>query len=583
MSNQGPVRGAGNSHVPDTPYTSGAPDNTGKTGQSDSGRKITPKTGESRIPGRPEGSSLHTGAPLSKRKVAHHPAKQQHLRPMPDSDGYRHLGSGAAGKDQPSPAGDPDSTTPAPRSQPPGDSTTGQLKPPGQNAPGVNPKVSVQLPDGVDPLPPMTQKQTEQANKLFGAFTAFAGLIKEHKNTFAMVGGGVAMGAGLVCLFFPVTIPAAAPLLAVGYVGLITGFSFAMMNTADSGGPTPPPEPPKNEDDENAKKKNGPGDEPNPPSSGDATPKGHFARISHSEPVVTTSEPPEPLVTSAQAMAEQRRLASLKYHMETEIQAAIDRDDQKKTQTEETTSTASATANPSTLEQDILMIAAQYAVRAGLQVDSTVLDNIVESGRLMAEAMKDMENMTQLEREAAFQKLFLSLAQQPGISPEAMQLLRAGIDTYIQERGDTLNEAVKVILDSTLHLLNAIIEQSSDSESTAPDTARTRPVSLVDLEKAINGIHDPDQNLHNIVHIRELRDAIETQGKKVSMPVVEVEQMKKRLLTDALALVDTSMAKKDFKAALVARVSPTDRANDLEFLNKALEGHAWFKGSSSQT
>lgn len=574
MSNSSSVGGPGGAGA--TPYSSGTPDNTDQAGQTNDRRKviINPDTGQPKIPGRPDDSDSTSPSPLSKRKVAHHTGGKT-LKSMPDSgDGFKPLGGkGRSAGDGATPTGTPQRR----------DSQTGQPTP----LTSVDPKVSVTTPEGLTPLPPLTPEQQQHKNKLVGAFKAVFAFVAEHKNGFAMGLGGLAMAGGIILMIFPLTAPIGIFPAVFGFVALTTGFSFAMMNNP---GGSQPPESPKSENEEKKKKDDKPDDGSGPSSS--ATVKGHFAKIDHATgaPVVTVSELAEAGETSAEALAKKRELLNLQRHMARDLTAVFEAEVAKAKSSGSVTTEASLTS--SALENKVLEIAAEYAVRAGLTADDDVVTKIVESGKIIARTVAEMEGMSQEERQREFQRLFASLVQRDEIPEEAVRMLCGAFDDFVESNSHLLNEAVKAAIRSTSALLKAIMDhQKKPPESpvdapnpkpflsTQPDTSSSgRPVSLVELEAALESVHDPEKNLQNIHHLRQLKDAIEVQGQRASMAQKDVEEVKKRLFTNCLDLLDNSLSTADFKAALVATVDPVAMSDDHEFLDKALNGHKWFRG-----
>ena len=561
MSNSSSVGGPGGVEV--SPYTGESPDNADKTGQTNDHRKVAvnPDTGQTHIPGRSDDSGFPAPSGLAKRKVAHHPGSKK-LKPMPDSgDCFKPLGSkGGPAGNKASPAGSLQRQ----------DSLTGEKVP----QPDIKPQVTVESTDTLKPLPPLTPEQQEQKNKLAGAFITALGFIKQHKNSFAMGGGAALMVVGIALMAFPPTAAIGILPAVLGFTMTATGFSFAMTNMGD-GAPSPaPPEPPKNENKEEDDKKEKSGSEGDtPPASSSATPKGHFAKIDHlTGAPVTVVEPEE---TSLEATAKKRELLNLQRHMEADLKIAFQKNAEARAVSESAKKEASL---PASLEDKILEIAAEYAIRAGLKADDDVMVNIVESGKLMARTMAKMEGMSQDERQQEFQALFSSLVQRPGIPSDALKLLYGAFDNILEEENDSLNEAAKAILTSTSALLKAIT--GGQSQSSEPSDGS--PVSLDDLEAALDldSVHDPKRDLKNIHHMRQLQDAIETQGKKTSMEQQEVDLIKKRLFKSSLGLLENSLSTADFKAALLAKVNPVTMPDEREFLDKALQGHRWFIGGS---
>ena len=532
MSNSSSVGGSGGVDVPSSPYTNGTPDQTGQTGQTNGGRKVTvnPATERTHIQSKPDDTS--PPSPLSKRKVARHDGSKK-LRTMPGGDGFKPLG------------GKNNSTIP-----------TGA------------PRVSVESSEALVPLPPLTQEQQEQKNKLVGAFTTALGFIKQHKNSFAMGGGAVLLLVGIgVMALPPVAVLGIFPAV-IGFTMFITGFSFAMTNT-ENGGSTQPPEPPKNENKEkdDKKEKNGSEEDSSPSSSSAVTPKGHFAKIDHATGS-RMAEQANPEETSAEMSAKKQELFNYQQHMVAGFQTAFKEDAERRAVSGEPTD--ESTISP-TLEKQIIDIAAEFAVRAGLRADDDVMVKITESGKLIAKAMADTEGMTLEERQKAFQTLYVSLIQRSGIPEDTIKLLCAGFEDILENQKDLLTDAAKAILSSTAALLKTIIDHQKS------DIPVLKTVSLADLEAVLNDIHDPGKNLENIVHMRQLKDAIEAQGRIANMKEHEIEQVKNRLYSDALDLLTVEMKKDDFKTALIAKIDLATRPEDHDFLNKALQRHTWFR------
>ena len=587
MSNSSSVGGPGGAGA--TPYTDGTPDKTDQTGQTNDHRKVRvhPGTGQTHIPDSPDDSVSPPPSPIAKRKVVHHPGGKK-LKSMPDTgDGFKPLGKG-------NPIGD--GATPSGSSQRRG-SLTGQAP----SQPGVSPKVSVESSGKLTPLPPLTEEQQEQKSKLLGAFKLAFSFVKAHKNSFAMGGGAALMIVGIALMAFPPTAMIGIFPAVFGYVALTTGFSFAMMNT-DSGGPTPPPDQPKNENEEKKKKDDKP-DDGSGLSSG-ATPKGHFAKIDNTTgaSVTATAELSDTDEASAEVMTRKRHMLNLQRHMEAELRAAFQEDEETRAVSGTPTTGTSITTS---LEDKVLGIAAEYAIRAGLNADDDVVTNIVESGKLIAKVMAETEGRSQEESQREFQTLVVSLAQRPGIPEDAVRMLCGAFDDLVENKGHLLlvenkghllNEAVKTAIRSTSALLKAILDhqhkppepsegfpQPKPVSSSQPRTSSGgRPVSLIGLEAALDldSVHDPDKDLKNMQHMRQLKDAIEAQGSRESMEQREVELVKKRLFGSSLDLLNETLSTADFKAALASRVDQVASSKDHEFLEKALNGHKWFRGSS---
>ena len=569
MSNSGSVGGSGGVDV-SSPYTNGTSHNASKTGETDGGRKVTvnPDTEQTSIPRKHESSGSPTSSSLKKRKISPHSGDNK-LKPMPgDGDSFKPLSS----KDKPTgkkvpPAGSPENPNPM----------TGQSRP----QPGVSPRVTVESSGALTPLPPLTPEQQQHKNKLAGAFTAALGFVKGHKNSFAMGGGAALMVAGIALMAFPPTAAIGIFPAVLGFTMATTGFSFAMTNT-ENGAPAQPPEPPKNEkkEEDGKKKENVPDDGSSSPSS-PATPKGHFVKVDHStgESVTRGTEPEE---TSSQAMEKKREELNLQRHMQADLSAALQQHAEavSKGLTQETSLSTS-------LENKILEIAAEYAARSGLKAEDDLMVSIVESGKLMARTLAETEGMPNEKRLEEFQKLFVPLIQRPEIPEEAVRLLCGVFDSLLEESNGSINEAARAILRSTSELLKSIHrkppQESSEGTSNTGEgvsSSNRKQITLTDLEAALNDIHNPDKDLQNVVHMRALRDAIVSHGQRVSMTQSEIEQVKNRLFTDALDLLDEYKTKDQFVEALTAKIDSVSRREDLEFLNQALKGHKWFRAGA---
>ena len=555
MSNSSSVGGPGGAGTP--PYTNGTPINTDQTGQTNDRRKVkvNPDTGQTHIPRKSEDSNSPPPSPLAKRKVAHH-SGGKNLKPMPDSGGgFKPLGTG-------NPSGG--RTTPSSTHQRK-DSLTGQAP----TQPITRPKVSVESPGGLTPLPPLTQEQQEQKNKLEGAFTTALSFVKAHKNSFAMGGGAALMVVGIGLMAFPPTAMIGIFPAVFGFVALTTGFSFGMINT-DNGGPTPPADKPKNENEEKEKKKQDDKPDDSSGSSSGAVPKGYFAKI---ETPTTTTEASDTSEASAEVMAKKRHMLDLRRHMEAELKTAFQEDAETHAVTGTTTE---ASLTPTALENKIVGIVAEYAVRAGLNPDDDVVTSIVESGKMIAKTMAEMEGMSQGERQREFQTLITSLVQRQGIPEDAVRMLCGAFDDFVENNDHLLTDAVKNAMRSTSALIKTILDRQKTPTGLSEGTPTAKPISLVELESILD-FKNSDNDLPNARQVRQLKDAIEVQGRKDSMDSQAVELMKKKVFSCCLDLLDTKMSTTEFRAALIAKVDPETMRDERAFLDKALKGHGWFK------
>ena len=608
-SNNGSVDGSGGATPSVSPYSSEMPEHSESTGTSRDGRSISTEPGRRRTPPPPPDGS-QSGSSLTERRVRHH----ETLRTFPADEGYRPLSpeteSGrSASSPEPednelsdidAPPEGPSSPVlasseprPSPEATPLSEAEPSPEVPPSPEtlpSPNQQATVSAQL----DPLPPLTADQEEQTNRLISAVTTAAGFIQRHKNVAAMITGGV-----LLAISAPLS--AVAPGFGIfaavtGFQFLNVGFSCAMMSEAGEGqapvpNPNPNPAPDPNEQGESGRAEES-SPSSNPGNSSNERVGGRFVKVDKVPGSEGADEVSGTAQLEAEHLAQQRHWVALQQHMAADIEAALERESERSSGGGSVASVSAPEGGEpsSSIETEILHIASEYAVRAGLEVTSEVADTIVEAGRMIGQALAGEDAMTERERKETFQQLFTTLVQQSGASPAALKSMCFSIDNLVETQGSRLNQAVRDILASTSALLKTMGQASLPSDITIPTTVanpetgtrETKKLTAEQREAVLRGDLSLILDMNNGHQVRLLEDAIIAHSERLRVEgksnAPEVEQIRNRVLTDAFDLLETETATtKDFRAALLDKVNSPERVADREFLEPALDHHPWFK------